>query len=81
MLFRSLISADSDLVPPVEAVRAHDSGKRIIVVCPPNRKSKVLEESAHATFRLGRGVLSKSQLPDSFTKPDGFVLTRPPSWA
>lgn len=75
-----LISADSDLTSPVQAVRSRCPQKRIIVVCPPDRQSKKLESVANATFRLGRKVIQDSQLPDEYAKPDGFVLKRPATW-
>lgn len=75
-----LISADSDLAPPVENVLARYPQKRIIMVSPPNRQSKKLESVATTHFRLGRQILHNSQFPDSYTKPDGFVLQRPPQW-
>lgn len=75
-----LISADSDLAPVLEAIRARLPAKRVIVVCPPDRQSKKLESVATATFRLGRKVLQESQLPDQYVKPGGFVLRRPVTW-
>lgn len=75
-----VISADSDLAPPVEAVRKKFPNKRVIVVRPPERQSKKLESVASAAFALGRKTLQDSQLPDSYTKPDSFVLIRPASW-
>jgi len=75
-----VISADSDLAPPVEAVLRRFPGKRVVAVAPPGRQSKKLESVATARFRLGRKVLQDSQFPDQYTKPDGFVLRRPSSW-
>jgi len=75
-----VVSADSDLAPPVEAVVTRFSTKRVIVIAPPNRQSKKLESVASASFRLGRKTLQDSQLPDEYPKPDGYVLRRPPSW-
>lgn len=75
-----LISADSDLAAPVETVLKRYPQKRIIMVCPPNRKSNKLESLATASFRLGRKILQDSQFPDSYTKPDGFTLQRPAKW-
>ena len=75
-----IISADSDLAPPVEAVRAKFPHKRIIVISPPERQSKKLESVANATFRLGRKMLQDSQFPDEYTKADGFTLKRPSTW-
>ena len=75
-----IISADSDLVPPVEAVRARFPAKRIIIASPPARHSPRLAAAANACFTIGRKKLQDSQLPDTITKPDGFVLARPASW-
>jgi uncharacterized LabA/DUF88 family protein len=75
-----LVSADSDLTAPVEAALARSPGKRVIVVCPPDRQSKKLESVASATFRLGRKTLQDSQFPDEITKTGGFVLRRPNKW-
>ena len=75
-----IVSADSDLVPPVEAVRARFPAKRIIIASPPARHSTTLAAAANACFTIGRKKLQDSQLPDTITKPDGFVLARPASW-
>ena len=75
-----IVSADSDLVPPVEAVRARFPAKRIIIASPPARHSAKLAAAANVCFTIGRKRLQDSQLPDNITQPDGFVLTRPASW-
>jgi uncharacterized LabA/DUF88 family protein len=75
-----IVSADSDLVAPVEAVRTRFPKKRVIVACPPDRHSAKLESAANASFTIGRKKLLDSQLPDRITKPDGYVLERPPHW-
>ncbi len=75
-----LISADSDLVPPVRAIRRFFSQKRIIVVFPPGRSSIHLKEAAHAQLAIWRSTLAKSQFPDEVTKADGYVLQRPEQW-
>ncbi len=75
-----VVSADSDLAPPIEAVLTMFPRKRVIVICPPERQSKKLETVATAMFRLGRKMLQDSQLPDEYTKPDGYMLKRPESW-
>jgi len=75
-----LLSADSDLTAPIEAVRSLYPNKRIVVACPPKRQSKRLEAAAHAYFRIGRKKLQESQLPDLVRKPDGFALQRPREW-
>ena len=75
-----IISADSDLTTPVETVRERFPQKRLVVACPPRRQSKRLESAAHAYLRIGRKKFQDSQFPDAVTKPDGYVLKRPPSW-
>lgn len=75
-----LISADSDLIAPIESIRVRFPEKRVVLAYPPNRQSKRLESAAHACFRIGRKKLQDSQLPEKVTKPDGFVLERPASW-
>ena len=75
-----LISADSDLVSPVQVVLSHFSNKRVIVVCPPKRNSERLKGVASASFRLGRKILQDSQFPDEYAKPDGLILKRPERW-
>ena len=75
-----IVSADSDLVPPVEAVRARFPAKRIIIASPPERHSVRLAAAANSSFTIGRKKLQDSQLPEQIAKPDGFVLSRPASW-
>lgn len=75
-----LISADSDLVGPVEMVRRFFDSKRIIAVFPPGRSSFALKRAANAVTYLGRSTLLQSVFPNTVTKPDGTVLRRPAKW-
>jgi uncharacterized LabA/DUF88 family protein len=75
-----LISADSDLVGPVEKIRRLFPNKRIVVVFPPARHSNALKNVAHACLHLDHVVLTKSVFPDQVVKLDGFVLHRPAEW-
>ncbi|MCE2405182.1 MAG: NYN domain-containing protein [Dehalococcoidia bacterium] len=75
-----VVSGDSDLVGPITTVRSRYSDKQVIVAFPPNRVSKQLREVATASFVIGRKTLHDSQFPDCVARPDGHVLTRPPSW-
>ena len=75
-----LITADSDLTGPIDAVLREIPSKRVVVAFPPNRTSGQLRSLATATFTLGRAVISSSQLPLKVVKPDGHVLTRPARW-
>ena len=75
-----LMSADSDLTHPVEAVLQRYPEKRVVVALPPRRSSVRLRNAATASFTIGRAKLSNSQLPERVTKADGHVLTRPRQW-
>jgi uncharacterized LabA/DUF88 family protein len=75
-----LVSADSDLIAPIKSIRVPFPEKRVVLAFSPDRQSQRLVSAAHACFRVGRKKLQDSQLPDKVTKPDGFVLLRPPSW-
>ena len=75
-----VISADSDLAGPVQAIRSRYPNKRAIIAFPPKRASKELRKVASGYFAVGRDVLRNSQLPSRITKPNGYVLTRPPTW-
>ena len=75
-----LVSADSDLVGPVKAVRRLFIQKRVVVAFPPARSSKALKQAANTQIYVGRDVLAKSVFPDSVVKPDGYVLRRPAEW-
>ena len=75
-----LVSADSDLVEPAQAVQRPFSQKRLVAAFPPGRSSKALRQAASGYFSIGRGVFVRSVFPDQVVKPDGFVLHRPAEW-
>ena len=75
-----IISADSDLVGPVQAVLERYPTKRVVVAFPPKRSSFNLRQVANAHFFIGQDKLRRSQLPDQVTRSDGFVLRRPSFW-
>ena len=78
--YLKVISADSDLAPPIVKIKKIFPEKRIIVAFPPNRFSKTLSEVSDAYFVIGRGKFSKSLFPDEVIRSDGFVLKRPSNW-
>ena len=77
-----LISADSDLVPPVKRIKEQNPEKKIIAFFPPKRNSNHLLKTAHnrKPFIIDRKILAKSQFADEIVKPDGFILKRPLKW-
>jgi len=76
-----LISADSDLCPPVRAIRSLFPEKRVVVGFPPARRSIELASVASNQFVVGRASLAKSQFPVEITTPSGVILKKPETWA
>ena len=75
-----ILSGDSDLVPPIEEVRKRFGQKRIVVAFPPRRASGLLSTAAHASFTIGKVKIKQSQFPQTVTKADGTILSRPNEW-
>ena len=76
-----VISGDSDLAGPVEAIRRRYQDKRMIAAFPPNRISLRLRQAATASFVIGRDAFRDSLLPEQMVKPDGHTLVKPPQWS
>jgi len=77
-----LISADSDLVPPIQTIKRIHPNKKIIVIFPPGRNSyeiKQLQGEAYCR-RIKEKHLLGSQLPQQITLASGAVLARPQHW-
>lgn len=75
-----VITADSDLIPPIVAVKRFYPQKRIVVAFPPKRHSVELQREAHVSFTIGRAKFAQAQMPEEITKLDGTVLRRPAKW-
>jgi hypothetical protein len=75
-----LVSADADYAPVVRRVKKLFPAKVIIIGEPPDRRSTELRRVADNSFHVSEDVLRGSQLPETVTKSDGFVLRRPLQW-
>jgi uncharacterized LabA/DUF88 family protein len=76
-----LISADSDLVPPIERIKEFEPKHKIIICFPPNRYSSNLKKWGNAVKILSDWqIYEDCLLPETIRLPDGFVLTRPDKW-
>lgn len=75
-----VVSADSDLSGPIEAVRRLFPAKRVVVFFPPGRSSKRLIQVAHGFVKIPRNKLAQSQFPEQVKAPAGVVIHRPPTW-
>jgi len=76
-----LISADSDLVGPVRAIKSEFPKKKVIIAFPPNRVSEALKRESDGYIFISRNTIAKCQFPTRLTKPDGFTLRKPNSWS
>jgi uncharacterized LabA/DUF88 family protein len=75
-----IVSGDSDLVPPIKAIKEYFPQKKVGVAFPPSRHSISLQKVVDFSFTIGKKKLNDSQLPDTITKPNGFQLVRPNTW-
>jgi len=76
-----LISADSDLVPPIERIKEFSPAHKIVTCFPPNRTSFDLKKWSNGTKTLiNRDLYESCLLPETVILPDGFALRCPDKW-
>lgn len=75
-----LITGDSDLVPPINAVHNLFNNKRVFVAFPPNRHNVSVSNAAKGSIIIGKKKLKDAQFPNIVIKKDGYELHRPASW-
>lgn len=75
-----IISGDSDLTAPIQAVRRRFRDKRVLVAFPPKRYSRELGRVADHAFRIFARNIRASRLPPTVITNDGTSLTAPLGW-
>lgn len=77
-----LVSADSDLVPPIEFIREYKPDHKIFIYFPPNRFSSNLNSIADRIRKLDTDypIFEECMLAEEVEMPNGFKLTRPTHW-
>lgn len=77
-----LVSADSDLIPPIEFIRSYKSLHKIFVYFPPARFSSNLNGLANTTKKLdGTATLfANSLLPITLELANGYIIKKPSKW-
>jgi len=76
-----LISGDSDLVPPINAIHSKFPYKRVMVAFPPNRHNVSVKNVSKGNLIIGRPMLKKSQFPDLILiQKNGYKLYKPIEW-
>lgn len=77
-----LISGDSDLTPPIEFIKSHNSKHIITIFFPPRRKGLHLKSIAHNSLNLEsyKNKFKNCQLADEVELPSGFIIKKPNTW-
>jgi uncharacterized LabA/DUF88 family protein len=75
-----LISGDTDLVPPMNAVHTYFPNKRVVVAFPPNRINKDVRKASKGSFVIGRKKLVDNQFNDEVTLSNGTAIKIPNDW-
>ena len=76
-----LISADSDLVPPVRVVRRRLPGKELFVATPPGRHAHArdLIKACNSCTSITQGRVANCLLPETVRDGQGTVIARRPT--
>jgi len=75
-----IISGDSDLIPPIEAVKTLFSHKQIGVIIPIGRRAELLKLKCDFHMKIKEKHLKSSILPDIIPLKDNKKLVCPKSW-
>ncbi len=78
-----IVSADSDLIPPIEFIKEYTPQHKIIAYFPPNKFSYNLKGIANAHVLLDnyKKQFENCMLDESIKHPvNGFMLNRPSNW-
>ena len=73
-----LISADTDLCPPLDIIRVYFPEKEIFVVAPPNRYRRA--GGLNPKYGLRAGRIANCLLPKELKDLDGNTIKIPPEW-
>lgn len=75
-----LVGGDSDLVPPIKAIKTIFPKKEIVACFPPGRHSKEIRAIVNGQIHFNELDLKHSQLPEVIRRMDGFEYRCPESW-
>lgn len=78
-----VITADSDLCPPIKYVRNKFPDKQVWILIPPKRRSRAndLKAIANREFEITNKDLRASCLLQFYRNNTGVVAQRPPEWS
>jgi uncharacterized LabA/DUF88 family protein len=77
-----LVSADSDLTPPIDFIKEYKPKHKIFIYFPPTHFSFDLKQKATKAISLEHheSKFKHSMLKDEIVLPNGYVLKRPEKW-
>jgi uncharacterized LabA/DUF88 family protein len=75
-----ILSGDSDQVPAIRATKANFPSKRICVLVPPGRHTKLLQQEADLYSKIKPQQLASALLPDEITLTNGKQIRCPLEW-
>lgn len=76
-----LVSADSDLVPPIEFIKSHKPNHKIFIYFPPNRFSYNMNTLCQCVkLEKFRQRFEANMLPEEVTLSNGYIAKRPRKW-
>lgn len=74
-----LISADSDLIPPIEEISSVFPNKRVGVIIPLGRKAKELKQVTDFSFKIEKSRLEECRFPCCYHSSD-VDIQAPQGW-
>ncbi len=77
-----LVSADSDLIPPIDFIHEYKPSHKIFVYFPPARFSYDLKQKSTNIVYLQNHEykFQFSQFPEELSLANGYVLKKPCTW-
>ena len=77
-----IVSADSDMIPSVEIIKAFAPEHPVVNFVPPNQKSFALAEKCDAVLWMEqyKARFVQSMLPNEIKLDNGHILHRPANW-
>lgn len=76
-----IVSADSDLVPSIEAVKNLFPSKTVGILIPINSRAELLKLVCDFYMKIKKKHLESSVFPDEINLGQGKMLTKPPTWS
>ena len=71
-----LITADTDLIPPMESIRSYHSDKVVVVIAPPKRKGRC--RALNPIYEIPTSKINQNLLPENATDKKGKVIFQRP---